>query len=231
MPSPFGPKKSNESRRNPRLYMKPLHKTTIQFAEKGTLFRIANISIGGLGFFSENNPIKPEDKKISIILNINTNRFKVDIEVMHRGEDIIGCAYLDPSPSLVATIEDYFKTELLALKMSMVETRDEAESKWKTIYFRGQNNCELVIQEIEGELQHFSIILFGNYIEGDANKTLCVGEKIGSELIAAPAGVHFYKPVPVANRHLIESAIRFIDYVQGLSEKRKKSILESLSLS
>lgn len=187
MPSPFGPKNSSSDiRRSPRFHMKPLHRTTIQFEQTGLFCRIANISTGGIGFFCENNPIKPDDKILSVLVNINSNKFKVDIEIVHRGDQVIGCAFKDPAPALVSTIEEYFKTELLALKMNMVETRDESDSKEKTIYFIGQNNCELLIQELDGALQHFSIILFGNYIEGDEKRTLCIGEKIGSELIATP---------------------------------------------
>lgn len=232
MPIPFSPKNApTDIRKNPRFHVKSLHRITIQFSENGVFFRIANISMGGLGFFLEHNPVNLDDKILMVQLNIENKKFKVQIEIAHRGDKIIGCAFKDPDPQLLSTIENYFKTELLALKMNMVETRDEVGSTGKTIYFIGQNNCELLIQEIDGVLHHFGMILFGNYIEGDDKNTLCIGEKIGSELVLAPPGVHLYKPIPTANHHLIESAMRFIDNVQGLSDKRKESILKPLSLA
>jgi hypothetical protein len=115
--------------------------------------------------------------------------------------------------------------------MNMVETKDEDSAHGKTIYFLGQNNCELLIQEIDGLLQRFSIILFGNYIEGDGDKTICVGEKIDQELIATPQGVRLFKPISRANNHLIENAVRFVDSVQGLSDNRKRNLIKFLSHS
>ena len=220
---------ASETRRHARHPMKPLHKISLQLSPNGIFFKIVNISVGGIGFLASNEEPKSDAKAIPVQLNIEASKFKTELEIVHRENGILGCQFIEPSPQLVGAIEDYFMTELAAMKVSMVETKGEDGPNGKTIFFRGQNNCELLLQEIEGRLQHFNVILFGNYLEGDGKGNLCIGKKIDDLGVAVPMGVQLFRPAPQADQHLIESVVRFIDGVEGLSENRKASLIEILS--
>jgi hypothetical protein len=239
MKAPFGPKKSfptksgQDVREHDRLPLKPLHKISLQLTKNGMFFKIANISVGGIGFLTEHAPPVNDRKIFSVTLHVDALKFEVEVEVVHTDKGITGCRFQNPSANLVAGISKYFVTELAALKVNMVETRDDAGSSGKVLFFRGQNNCELLIQEIGGVLQRFSIILFGNYIEGDGEGHLSFGEKIEDKRISLPRGVHLFKPRQAAlsadMQHLMESAKRFVDGVAGLTERRKKAITDALA--
>lgn len=234
MQSPFSPKRScpPEVRQNPRLPLKPLHKVSFQFEKNGTFYKLFNISIGGFGFFSrKESSVNSEKNNHSVQLYIDTLKFEVQIEVVHRSDKVTGCRFVNSDPKLVEAIENYFIIELSALKMSRVESKDDGSPEGKILFFLGQNNCEILIHENYGAVQHFSIILFGNYLEGDQKGTLWVGEKIDYPTAIAPDGVHLFKPVQKADIHLIESASRLIDSVQGLTEVQKKTIIDLLMKS
>ncbi len=210
--------------------MKPLHKISLQFEKNEMFYKVANISIGGIGFFSENRSFNGNRNPL-IQLNIDTKKFEVRIGIIYQGDKVTGSYFINPEAKLTEAIENYFVTELAALKVNKVESKSEGATHGKMIFFRGQNNCEILIHERDDLLAHFSIILFGNYIEGSGNGPLCFGENIDSSIMERPNGVHLFKSLQEADPYFIESAIRFIDSVRELSDKQKKSIISLLANS
>lgn len=217
-----------DQRRFPRVTMNPLHRISLRFVPGEKKYKIANISIGGLGFFSEGFRFSGTTKRINAELSIGERVFTIETEIMHQGPDITGCQFSAPSTELVAAIEDYFKLELAALKMKTFVPKRKVGGIEKTTIFRGQNNCELFLCESNSELQSFGLMLFGNYFECDKFGKVAVGEPLGEESYKIPDGVHLFRPVGKVEKHLVESAIRFIHGIPGLEEQQRSNVLSLL---
>jgi hypothetical protein len=226
---PFGKKAgSTETRKFPRFRAKPLHSLSLHIQENDPQIKIANISNGGLGLFSQGiKSILPEDFEATLV--IASDKFKVQIRKIFEGEEIIGCQFQNPSSELQACIDRYFETELLALKLSRVETKPGRNNHQdKIIFFHGQNNCELLINERNSQVCYFSVIVLGNSVEVDPRKSVLTGQRVENKSSQNRQGVFLFKPQKTST-YIIENAIRFIDNIEALTIDYRQNLIRLLN--
>jgi len=226
---PFGKKAgSAATRKFPRFRAKPLHSLSLSIQENGPQIKIANISNGGLGLFTSS--IKqdlPGDFEATLI--IADEKFKVQIRKVFQGEEIVGCQFQEPSEGLQTCIDKYFATELLALKLSRVETKPRRNNHQdKIIFFHGQNNCELLINERNSQVCYFSVIVLGNSVEVDPKKSVMSGLKVENKSSQSRNGVFLFKPQKT-NPYIIENAVRFIDNIEALPLEYRQNLIRLLN--
>ncbi len=226
----FGNKSLTKSGRlHERFRLGPLHKISVQWVKEDLDYKASNISITGIGLFLGGREGAPIGGKVSAEIRIDQSKFIVELEVVHKIDEVMGCKFQNSTEEMKESIKNYFSKELAVLKLSKVETRKLEESTEKTLFFHGLNNCELLVREKDENLQHFSLILFGNYIEGSSEGINVIGEKISNfDTTTSIKGVSLFKTIQYLDFHLLESAAKFIEGIEGLSPKKQRWILAAL---
>jgi len=223
----FGRKSWSDARRkHPRFRTQPLH--DVALAVKGPYLRISNISMGGLGIVAEG--VEDPGKEFSAKLAIGKEKFDVNLIQIFRNEDVIGCQFKEPSEKLQKSIEKYFETEILASHLNRIDSRPALNNgQDKVIFFHGQNNCELLINERNGQICYFSVVVLGNCIEVDPKGTLVAGERIVDKNVPSKNGVFLFKPSEKPDQHILTLAIRFILGIEGLTPEYRQSLVQIIN--
>jgi hypothetical protein len=223
---PFGKKVFNDPRREfPRFRARPLHNISLNLNGQPSNFHVANISIGGLGILVEGSD-HPIGQAFDATLRIGKESFSIRLLERYKNSSFMGCQFENPTPELRAAIERYFEVEVLATRLSRVET-NQGERANKVIFFHGKNNCELLINERDDQISYFNVIVLGNSIEVIPEKGVAVGVRIDDGLLPKREGVSLFKPLP-HNDYLIDVANRFIENIEQLPKVYKMKLLAML---
>jgi len=213
-PAP-GPKRKYLRFRN-----RPLHNIKLQVKENSPGLRLSNISMGGVGILAE--PKDDYKDEFSAILTIGNKRFDVHLIKVFRDSEIMGCRFEEINEDLGRCIDKYFQAELMALNLNRVETPSNRQEK--TIFFHSQNNCELLINERNGQINYFSIIVLGNCLEIDAKGKLAIGQLIVDDKVPRRNGLLLFKSVETPETYIFEIAKRFVEAVKDLSPEYRKNL-------
>jgi hypothetical protein len=217
---------SSERRQHVRLQMNSLHKLSFEL-DSGIFAKIFNISIGGLGVLTEGLFLNNE-QNLKGRLTVDGAAFNIDLEIVRRGETMIGGRFRQTNSDLSQAIEKYFQAEMTAQKLTRVETKSQiGDDRVKVTLFRGQNNCEFSLRERNGNIEHLRIMLLGNLIEVWANQDMVVGENLAKPK-ASTTGVNLFKPLPGEQAHVLENAIRFAGGLSDLSDDCRNKIVTLL---
>ena len=219
--------RSKELRQHPRFSTKPLHSLSLQTVD-GKTITIANISLGGVGLITDEN-VKKLAGDFEAMLSVGPGKFKIQLAKVYQGEKITGCSFRGPEAELQKGIDNYFQTEILALKVDRVETMPDRNNKQdKILFYHGQNNCELLINERNSQICYFSVVVLGNSVEVEPKKSIQVGERVDDKKVPVKNGVFLFKPQR-ASKHIIDNAIRFIDNIEHLSLEYRQNLIHLLN--
>ncbi len=115
-------------------------------------------------------------QKIAGELKLIERGYSVELEVRHLSEHVVGCLFLGATDVLAKAIEEYFRIEILALRLNRVdEAYLKQDPNGRVSWFTdgGQNEVHFVSDD-QGVL-NFHMSFLGNYIEGGRGRSLRCG--------------------------------------------------------
>ena len=221
----FSEKAPSGIRQNPRITLKPLNNIYLRLIEPRTNLRLANISIGGVGFFLTGLPGLASDSKIVADLVVNSIEFRITLCVRHLDSEIAGCSFENPTPQLQQAITDYFKIELNALKMTCVGKKSQNQDGEDILFFHGKNNCEILVRMTKETVTSFNLNFFGNFFESENGKISLIAEKVNPALKSIDKRVSFFKAVESVDQGTVDGVIKLVENIENLTLSQKESIL------
>jgi len=215
------------SRQFHRFPLKHLHNISFELGKERLPVAIFNISLGGLGIFHKDYGAIPDSGNLSGNIVIDDKRYGVELRIIYKSKEVMGCSFENPSATLLQGIEKYFEIELAALKMNYACLENASKQSENITFLHGNNNCELLIREIDGIISSFSFVFFGNYFEGKQGKVSVIGQRADDATVNEKMGVSIFRRLPGTDRSVILNAVRLIESVEFLSQKQKESLVTS----
>jgi hypothetical protein len=194
--------------------------------------RIANISITGVGLFTEDSERWPDAGAL-----VNGNLFilghdlPITMRLVHLSGPIAGFNFEGDTQKIQGAIFDLLKTELSAIsayevKREMLKSEPDGEPR----LFYGRD-CELFIIEKSAELVSFNLSVFGNYWDysRSTGKVRC-GYVVADEDEGKPKyrGSDLIRYADTVPEEMIRLAAQFIQNVKELQQDRKDAIIRLL---
>ena len=128
------------NRREPRISIKALHNIHFISKKLNQELSLSNISTQGIGFIISPKNSWTKSEIIEGDLNIGNESFQVQAQIAHISKQVIGCKIRDVKPELNAAVANYFKVELSALSLNLVDEEFYSDSQEKKYLFEGKNN-------------------------------------------------------------------------------------------
>ena len=151
--------------RRPRVMIGPLHR--VEFIGPSGMVRVVNVSPDGIGLFRNDAPDARAGQVIEGVLTIAGKPFSVAVEVRHVSPSVVGLRFKDVSAALNRAIEDYFRIEIVALKLRQMNPEFMKQDPEGTpVWFTDGRLNELYYVVKDGELKRFHMSFLGHYLEG-----------------------------------------------------------------
>ncbi len=205
--------------RPPRVRVTTLHRILFQRLRDSLRdpLELANISTQGIGLMRRNVGAIQTGQKITGELMINENGYPIELEVRHLSEHVVGCQFIGSTPVLTKAIEEYFRIEILALRLNRVdEAYLKQDPNGRVSWFTdgGQNEVHFVSDE-QGVL-NFHMSFLGNYIEGGRGRPLRCGHIVEDTRIYHKGSALLDLSEPVTDE-ILELGKLLIDNVENLA--------------
>jgi len=220
--------------RSERVRLLPLHK--IEFNQKSPNvangIQLSNLSISGAGFIRNSAASWPAHGSVLCgSLNVDGKTVPVALKIVHNSPAIVGCAFEGETTELERTIDQFFKVELAAIKMEVLQTKPvKGIASGKAFWFRGPHNCELYFVEDPSGVVLFHLSVFGNYIESGESGVLSFGTVVsdGDASEMAPLSSNNIKKQTSVPNETLEAAMKFIENVSSINPNQRSAICSSL---
>lgn len=214
--------------RAPRIAVEPLHDIACRLALAGRTVSVpvVNISISGValsrGAVAEWPPL---GVRIPAELDIVGATHPLSLELVHLTGAIAGCAFREPSDTLVLAIECHFAVELEAAEVVSVHVASDAAADVRSQWYRGRSNCGLYYTRRGGAIERFALTFLGNYLEGGETRPIRFGIVASdTALIGDPAaGVRWLQAIDAEQ---LTAALRFVKRIRGLDPADRDAIVE-----
>ncbi|MEK6706466.1 MAG: hypothetical protein AABZ06_11835 [Bdellovibrionota bacterium] len=219
---------NTKTARGARISISQLHNLHFTPDDKGLgdLLSVSNLSVSGVALTKEYlKRVPAAGAEISGELLIGEDVNKAVLRVVHSAGGIVGCMFIEPTPSLVTSIQLYLYLELDAVEVKKVpddilKPVAEGNPHW----YCGGNNCELYFVENEGELLWFNISFLGNYIEGGNDMPV----RFGYEVLDDNAKAGRIRWDNTLAESLSDLAVRFLNSIKDLESDYKTLVKEKL---
>lgn len=215
--------------RQPRVKIGPLHR--IEFVPKGKpRVRLSNVSTQGMGLMRADLEGAQAGDAIAGDLKVGERSYPVSATVRHASSVVIGCQFADVAQPLARAIEDYFKIEILGLKLRRMNPQYmKADPEGAPSWYTDGGSNELYFVSSGGAIRRFHMSILGNYVEGGEKKPVRTGHVLdereeGARIAKAASLVDLS---PEASRQAIELARQLIRNVEEL-EAGERDALEAL---
>ena len=223
--------------RAPRVRISALH--NIFFIPKenavGAKVKIANISVTGVGLLRESSQNWPDaGAVIAGHFEVNqAEKVPVEFTVVHASEKVIGGQFRPPADPVRKLVNSYFKYEVMALDMALVDPKLLKEEKdGKSHLFRGDNNCELFFIEHEGQIRRYTFTFFGNIMEWSEGRPVKFGYMVFDMKATGNWGYSGADPirwVTTIPKDTIEVSLKFLENIEQLLPQHKGQIAKTIS--
>lgn len=227
-------KKPPLNSRAPRIPVSALHEVAFVYDVNSikTIVSLANLSATGVGLiindhFKDFDPFAAVQGK----LRMGAKEFSVELKEVWRSSQIIGCAIVHTGVDFANALNQYFRSELAALKMTQMRPELlQSTSNGKPFYFHGGNNCEIYFELDGKKLITFHLDFFGNYIESKNDGSLLFGQiqEDHDYSKAGHKGSEMVHSAPELSIETLKEVIRFVEAVQGIEPEIKREICKSL---
>lgn len=219
--------------RQPRVKIGSLHR--IEFLRVGQpSARLANVSTLGMGLIKADAESANVGDRISGELKIGERSYPTSATVRHASGVVVGCEFNDVTHAMARAIEEYFRIEILGLKLRRMNPQYmKADPEGTPAWFTDGGSNELYFVQKDGAIRRFHMSILGNYLEGGEKKPVRTGHVVdendqaghdGGRLAKASAMVELN---PEASRQAIELARQLIRIVAEL-EPKDRDALEGL---
>lgn len=187
---------------------------------------IINISTSGVALAHscfEHWPNTGSQLKGSLL--ISENSFPLALQIIHFTKEIVGCAYVEPTKTLVQAIEKHLLVEMNALKMNPMDTSqltplEDEQAHW----FHGEH-CDLFYTLRNQQILRFNVVFFGNYIEGGTDRPIRFGVVSEAKDFSTDNSKSI-RWLQTLNAHQLESIIRMIQNIPTLAPSHREAILK-----
>lgn len=190
---------------------------------------INNVSTSGIGFFND-----PDDKipgagaELSGELTISGKAFPCTVQVAHVSPGVVGCSFRSNVADLAKALSKYFVYEIEGLGLTevpkeMLNKEPDGTLRW----FTGKNSCELTYVENAGKVIRFTLMFFGNYLEGSVKEGIRFGV-VSSDERSGPRQVKGSNLVYWADRwsdDMMVGVQRFLDRIPRLDRDHARQII------
>jgi len=222
--------------RAPRIRLLPLHNIEFTLKHPSATYHIklANLSLSGAGFIRSTAISWPP---VGTILRgdfkVEKKNYPVCAQIVHISPLVVGCSYEGDVSGVQGMIKDYFRVEMLALKMIEVHPGDipgKKEAEGIPRWFRGQDNCELFLVVEGTDVVRFQMCVFGNYIEGGESNKLSYGTVLGDidekkPRSKASSSIRTTEKISI---EVMDTAIKFAENIESLAPEYRSAICARL---
>jgi hypothetical protein len=214
--------------RAPRITVEPLHDIACRLTLAGTSVSVpvVNVSISGVALRRDGiAEWPPLGARIPAELDIVGTTHPVSLELVHFTGAIAGCAFREPSDTLVLAIECHFAVELEAADVVSVQVAGDAAADVRTRWYRGRSNCGLYYTKRGGAIEHFALTFLGNYLEGGAMRPIRFGIVAGDIALIgdAASAVRWLQAIDAEQ---LTAALRFVKRIRALDPADRDAIVE-----
>ncbi len=207
--------------------------------------RVQNISTGGVGLFPSEFPNAGLGRNIEAEIRISggshtndvqrTATFKIHATIVHVGESTIGLRFTQVHHEFEAALDQYFKVELLASKLTLVDKRYlKAENDIIPLWLTDGRENEVYILADKTNILGFHLCFLGHYIEDDKAGGIRVGQ------ITAPtpentapgySSSEVIEMTPRAQQLSLRLARDFVSNVKGIPPDLMRVLLSKLAVN
>ena len=217
--------------RAPRVRIRPLHEVGFlrELPWPAGPVSVANVSVTGIALILGAAEGWPEPGgELAGTLTVGSASFAVDLRIVHRTHDVVGCGFVSPSRALTLAIQAYLAADLEALAMAYVPPRDlAAEPDGEPHWFHGHNNSELYLVERRGAVIRFRLTFFANYLEGGEGRPVRFGV-VTRERDLSRDERDSVRWLPMINAEQLAATLRFIAAIPGLRPGQRDGILHHI---
>jgi hypothetical protein len=214
------------TRRSARVAVEPLHGIQCRLTLAGTTVSVpvVNISISGIALPRAALAEWPAvGVRVPAELDIVGTTHTLSLELVHVTGAIAGCAFRQPSDTLVLAIECHFAVELEAAAVVRVDVPSDAGGDGGGYWYRGRN-CGLYYMKRRGAVDRFALTFLGNYLEGGVTRPIRFGIVASDvDLFADPAGA--VRWLEVIDAEQVSTALRFVTGIRGLDAADSDAIV------
>ena len=225
--------KTPESRRiqqrDPRIAIKPLHRVGFKLASGGKA-GVLNLSAHGVGLVREDVPSLKVDDRLQGQLIVGDLDYPVSATVRHASGPLVGCEFADTTAAIARAIEEYFRIEILGLKLrrmnpEFLKPDPDGEPRWFT---DGSTNELYFARAASGNVPRFHMTVLGHYLEGGEGKALKTG-KVGEDWDER-TGSRIAKSAPIveasasSSRQAVELARQLVRNVAEMTDEERATI-------
>ena len=208
----------------------PLHR--VEFVMVGGQLNgpvgVVNVSADGIGLLKHGLEHVAVGDSLKGELRIGGTRFPIAALVRHTSGSLIGCRIEDSSDALSRAIDDYFRIEMLGLKLRQMNSDIlKKDPLGAATWFSDGGLNELYFVESEGRIARFHMTLFGQYIEGGDGRSVRTGQVVDD---AADGLSGFRKGSPMveivneSSRKVLELGRQLLRNIDGLKPEIRDAI-------
>lgn len=208
---------------NPRVKIQNFHNITIMIEDKE--YDVYNISIGGIGFISDESKFKKQDRYHAVV-KILDQLCDIEILVRHHTKNLVGCSVEGSCDVYQDFVKEYFNSELEALKLRKIDKEKMNEDEnGEPHWFYGDYNHEIYFTTYREDVTTLHINYHGHmfiYDNGKSSTGLVWEDK--KEDIAHKSSnlVQESNKLP---KDIMEFMYRFVESVEDLDSNYKKIIM------
>jgi hypothetical protein len=211
--------------RAPRLRSTVLRDVSFRL-ENGAELPIVNLSRSGLALERGSLAAWPEIKSLlKGSLQVKQLTFSVQIQLMNTRDLIAGFRFDSPEAALSAALDEHFRIEFSALRMTKIDPKalkeqPDGEPQW----FRGADTSELYIVCRGAEVLSFVLSFLDYRVEYSGTKTPKVMRRIGKGGPKRAYEETSYEVVP-QTAELTELVTRFLAGIESLPKEHHEALL------
>lgn len=155
----------------------------------GKIFPIQDLSVSGMRLWStdpEDLKLFPMDSVQAGHINLNREKFEVQVRVRRLGQDNVGLEFENPSQKLVQALESFLSPSLLAAALRPLPSSDFQNTLW----YHGPSCTELLIKRaMDGHYNLLDIYLLGQFVHWDDADGLATGTSVSSDQRSEVQGI------------------------------------------
>lgn len=164
-----------------RVRLKPLHQ--VVFVEKrGDAVGVVNISTSGMALAATDltkavgKTTVAAGNELSGRIRFGSDDAETRFSIVHVGDEIIGCRFVEPAAALTGRIQSYLEYELKAISVRRIRSDVLAQQPGvEQLWFTDGVANELFVSRAGDEIRHFHISFLGHYVEGGTDSRLRFG--------------------------------------------------------
>lgn len=176
---------------------------------------VVNISISGIalsrGVVAEWPAV---GARMPAELDLAGTTHPLSLELVHLTGAIAGCAFREPSDTLVLGIECHFAVELEAADVVAVHAATD-RGGGRAHWYRGRGNSGLYYAKRRGVIERFALTFLGNYLEGGAMRPIRFGI-VASDTDLGRDPAEAVRWLQAIDAEQLTTALRFVQGVRGL---------------